>query len=62
MPQRCHLIVFSAFAFASAAPPASAADQALIEAAKKEGSVTWYTTQIIDQFARPAADAFEKKE
>jgi iron(III) transport system substrate-binding protein len=61
LPQRCHLIVFSAFAFASAAPPASAADQALIEAAKKEGSVTWYTTQIIDQFARPAADAFEKK-
>ena len=33
----------------------------LIEAAKKEGEVTWYTTQIIDQFARPAAEAFEKK-
>ncbi len=37
------------------------ADRTLIDAAKKEGSVTWYTTQIIDQFARPAADAFEKK-
>ena len=40
---------------------ALAADAALIEAAKKEGAVTWYTTQIIDQLARPAADAFEKK-
>lgn len=34
---------------------------ALIEAAKKEGSLTWYTTQIVDQFARPAALAFEAK-
>ncbi|HWG04934.1 MAG TPA: extracellular solute-binding protein [Beijerinckiaceae bacterium] len=41
--------------------PAVAADQGLIDAAKKEGSVTWYTTQIVDQFARPAAEAFEKK-
>lgn len=40
---------------------ASAADQALIDAAKKEGRATWYTTQIIDQFARPAAEAFERK-
>ncbi|HWG04926.1 MAG TPA: extracellular solute-binding protein [Beijerinckiaceae bacterium] len=38
-----------------------AADQALIDAAKKEGSATWYTTAIIDQFVRPAAEAFEKK-
>ena len=41
--------------------PAAAADQALIDAAKKEGHVTWYTTLIVDQFARPAAAAFEKK-
>lgn len=40
---------------------AYAADQALIDAAKKEGSVTWYTTSIVDQFVRPAAEAFEKK-
>ncbi len=40
---------------------ANAADEALIAAAKKEGQVTWYTTQIINQFARPAAEAFEKK-
>jgi len=42
------------------AAPALAADAALIAAAKKEGTVVWYTTQIIDQFARPAAQAFEK--
>ena len=40
---------------------AQAADAALIAAAKQEGSVTWYTTQIVDQLARPAATAFEKK-
>jgi ABC-type Fe3+ transport system substrate-binding protein len=45
-------------AFASSA---LAQDRALIDAAKKEGAVTWYTTQIINQFARPAAEAFEKK-
>ena len=38
-----------------------AADNKLIEAAKKEGTVTWYTTLIVDQFAQPAADAFERK-
>jgi iron(III) transport system substrate-binding protein len=38
-----------------------AADQALVEAARKEGRVTWYTTLIVDQFARPAAAAFEKQ-
>ena len=41
--------------------PAQAADRALVEAAQKEGQVTWYTTQIVDQFARPAAAAFERK-
>ena len=40
---------------------AHAADQALIDAAKKEGTVTWYTTQIVNQLARPAAEAFKKK-
>ncbi len=37
-----------------------AADAALIAAAQKEGHVVWYTTQILNQFARPAADAFQK--
>ncbi|HWG04501.1 MAG TPA: extracellular solute-binding protein [Beijerinckiaceae bacterium] len=41
--------------------PVFAADQALIDAAKKEGEVVWYTTQIIDQLIRPVAQAFEKK-
>ena len=40
---------------------AAAADPALIAAAKKEGQLTWYTTQIVNQFARPAAEAFQKK-
>ncbi len=56
-------IIGASLALASlmAIDPSSAQDAALIEAARKEGSVTWYTTQIINQFARPAADAFEKK-
>lgn len=41
--------------------PARAADQALIDAARKEGQVIWYTTQIVNQLVRPASAAFEKK-
>jgi iron(III) transport system substrate-binding protein len=48
------------FLFCGIVSPALAADAALIAAAKKEGAVVWYTTQIVDQFARPAAAAFEK--
>ncbi|HWG05949.1 MAG TPA: extracellular solute-binding protein [Beijerinckiaceae bacterium] len=40
---------------------AYAADPTLVDAAKKEGTVTWYTTQIVDQLARPAAEAFQQK-
>ena len=47
-------------AFCLIAVSARAADPALVAAAKKEGAVVWYTTQIVDQFARPAAAAFEK--
>jgi ABC-type Fe3+ transport system substrate-binding protein len=43
------------------AAPAHAADAALIAAAQKEGQVTWYTTQITNQFGRPAMDAFQKR-
>jgi ABC-type Fe3+ transport system substrate-binding protein len=43
------------------AAPAAAADPALIAAAQKEGQVTWYTTQIVNQFGRPAMDAFQKR-
>ena len=56
-------ILAAAFVVATLAPltPAFAIDQAIIDAAKKEGEVTWYTTSIVDQFVRPAAQAFEKK-
>jgi ABC-type Fe3+ transport system substrate-binding protein len=40
---------------------ARAADAALVEAAKKEGQVVWYTTLIINQIIRPLKDAFEAK-
>jgi iron(III) transport system substrate-binding protein len=43
-----------------AGTPARAADAALIAAARQEGSVTWYTTQTINQLVRPLAEAFEK--
>jgi ABC-type Fe3+ transport system substrate-binding protein len=36
-------------------------DSSLIEAAKKEGEVVWYTTLIVTQIVRPVASAFEKK-
>jgi ABC-type Fe3+ transport system substrate-binding protein len=48
-------------ALAGFAAPALAAEQQLIDAARKEGRVTWYTALIVDQFAQPAADAFKKK-
>lgn len=47
-------------AFASPRP-AAAIDAAMIEAAKKEGSVVWYTTLIVDQLVRPLAADFEKR-
>lgn len=43
------------------ATSARAADAALIEAAKKEGEVVWYTTLLINQLGGPLAEAFEKK-
>ncbi|MDB5508671.1 MAG: putative binding protein component of iron transporter precursor, partial [Hyphomicrobiales bacterium] len=51
------LIVVTTGAFA----PSLAADQAAIDAARKEGEITWYTTQIVNQLVRPATSAFEKK-
>ena len=54
-------LAFAAACLATLASHARAADQALIDAAKKEGAVTWYTTLIVNQMARPAVEAFEKK-
>src|SRR5271156_1917184 len=44
-----------------AAPPARAADDALYQAAKKEGTVVWYTSLIVNQAVRPLVEAFSKK-
>lgn len=46
---------------AGAGTVACAADAALIEAAKKEGELSWYTSLVANQVARPMAAAFEKK-
>jgi ABC-type Fe3+ transport system substrate-binding protein len=40
---------------------ARAADPALIEAARREGQVLWYTTLIVNQAIRPLQEAFERK-
>ena len=40
---------------------ALAVDQKLIDDAKKEGEVVWYTNLIVNQIVRPVAEAFETK-
>ena len=40
---------------------ACAADAGLVEAAKREGEVVWYTTQILDPLVLRVQDAFRKK-
>lgn len=40
---------------------AFAQDASLVEAAKKEGSVTWYTTLVVDQVVQPIVQGFEQK-
>jgi ABC-type Fe3+ transport system substrate-binding protein len=39
----------------------AAIDPTLIEAAKKEGGVVWYSGMIVNQIVRPMVEAFEKK-
>jgi ABC-type Fe3+ transport system substrate-binding protein len=53
--------IIAACAAALSIGSAVAADQAMIDAAKKEGQITWYTTHIVDQLVRPAVAAFDKK-
>jgi ABC-type Fe3+ transport system substrate-binding protein len=53
--------LFAAFVVCCWLHPALAIEQSAIDAARKEGSVTWYTTQIVNQLARPMADAFKAK-
>ncbi|HSM41214.1 MAG TPA: extracellular solute-binding protein [Afifellaceae bacterium] len=47
--------------FSATMVPARAADQELIDAAKAEGEVVWYTTLIVNQLVRPMVEAFEEK-
>ncbi len=50
-----------ACALVACVPVAHAATPTLIEAAKREGRVTWYTTLLVDDASGPLAAAFEKK-
>lgn len=45
----------------SGAAQAAGVDAGLIDAARKEGSVNWYSTLIVNQIVRPMSEAFEKK-
>ncbi len=54
------LALLAVLLVSATAPAAQAADAAVIEAAKKEGEVVWYSTQIVSQLVRPIAAAFEK--
>ncbi len=58
---RIAFAILLGFTCVTASVPARAADAALIEAAKKEGKVVWYTTLIVNQAIRPLKEAFEKK-
>jgi ABC-type Fe3+ transport system substrate-binding protein len=40
---------------------AADSDPAMVEAARKEGTVVWYSGMIINQIVRPLVDAFEQK-
>ena len=33
----------------------------LVDGARKEGKISWYTSLIVDQVVRPVKEAFEKK-
>ncbi|MDE1994986.1 MAG: extracellular solute-binding protein [Rhizobiaceae bacterium] len=55
------LILLPALAGLMCASAARADDAALVDAAKKEGSVTWYTTLVVDQVVQAIIEGFEKK-
>lgn len=59
---RLQLVAICGMAASSALGAAAmAADGGLIEAAKKEGEVVWYSSLIQNQASRPMAAAFERK-
>ncbi len=53
--------LFVAILLLAGAAQAAEPDTALIDAARKEGSVNWYSTLIVNQIVRPMSEAFEKK-
>jgi ABC-type Fe3+ transport system substrate-binding protein len=53
----CVLVLLAASTVARAAD----IDPAMIDAAKKEGSVVWYSGMIVNQIVRPLVDAFQTK-
>jgi ABC-type Fe3+ transport system substrate-binding protein len=53
--------IFLALAVLLQCSTSGAADAALIEAARKEGKVVWYTTLIVNQVIRPLKTAFERQ-
>ena len=55
------LVLVSLSSLLASAGAVFAADAALVDAAKKEGRVTWYTVQIADQIVRPIISGFERK-
>src|SRR3954454_14272941 len=57
---RSALVILLALAILTPSRNADGADAALIEAARKEGKVLWYTTLIVNQAIRPLKAAFEK--
>src|SRR5580698_6608932 len=60
VPMRSLLWVLVLLVGATAARAADI-DPALVEAAKKEGSVVWYSGMIVNQIVRPLVDAFQAK-
>ncbi len=57
----CALLLIAAFVGSALPAPAAEPyrpDSALVEAARKEGQVLWYTTLIVDQIVRPLIRSF----
>jgi ABC-type Fe3+ transport system substrate-binding protein len=61
MTHRAIALFFGLLTALLVGPHAHAADNALYEAAKKEGQVVWYTSLIVNQAVRPLVAAFNKK-
>ena len=54
-------VTVGAFALLATSGALRAADQATIDAAKKEGKVVWYTGLVLTEAAKPLIEAFKAK-